>query len=481
MPVLSPTRPAIPPIAPATIESARRRLTRAQAVCLTIAGLLLLALLLLQPLPALTGVVAIMTALYLINVVYRARLAWAALRRPCTIPTPPDELAALDERYLPVYTILVPVYREAGVIEALIEAIDRLDYPRRLLDVKILLEEDDAETIDAVEALVLPAHIRPVIVPRGFPKGKPRACNHGLLAAEGEYCVIFDAEDAPEPDQLKKAVLAFRKGGPETACVQAKLNYYNALQNVLTRLFTIEYSTLFDLMLPGLTAVGAPVPLGGTSNHFPTELLRRLGAWDAFNVTEDADLGIRLARRGYRTELIDSTTFEEANSQLGNWVRQRSRWIKGYLQTWLVHMRAPRRAYAELGFAGFAGFQVMILGTVLFALINPFFWALLVVWYLTHAAFVQAVYQAPLTYFAAICLFGGNLVAIYASMGGCIARREYGLVKYCLLLPLYWALMSVAAWKALLQLISKPHYWEKTRHGLTTHRAASVVVVPPRE
>ncbi len=259
-----------------------------------------------------------------------------------------DEIAALRDEDLPIYTILVPMYREPEIAQKIARTVTHLDYPVDKLDVKLLLEEDDAptrakiaEVIDmlpkCVEVLVAPS------VPKGQPRTKPRACNWGLEGARGKYLVIFDAEDRPEPDQLKKAVVVFRKLEEEkkssVVCLQAKLNYFNADQNWLTRFFTLEYTTWFDLFLPGLHIVHTPIPLGGTSNHFKTDVLKELGGWDSFNVTEDCDLGIRLARKGLSTEILDSTTWEEANSDVYNWYRQRSRWVKGYFQTHLVHTR----------------------------------------------------------------------------------------------------------------------------------------------
>lgn len=259
-----------------------------------------------------------------------------------------QEVQSIANEDLPVYTILVPMYKEPEVAQKIIHAIAALDYPLDKLDVKLLLEEDDAETRNKIEEFrdALPPCVELVIapcVPKGQPRTKPRACNWGLERARGKYLVIYDAEDQPEPDQLKKAVIAFRRlaaqGKTGVVCLQAKLNYFNARQNALTRFFTLEYTNWFDIFLPGLHAVRSPIPLGGTSNHFQTDVLKELGGWDPFNVTEDCDLGIRLTRQGYSTEILDSTTWEEGNSQVGNWIRQRSRWMKGYFQTHLVHSR----------------------------------------------------------------------------------------------------------------------------------------------
>ncbi|HYF49193.1 MAG TPA: glycosyltransferase [Planctomycetota bacterium] len=262
-----------------------------------------------------------------------------------------EELAQLHDEDLPIYTILVPMYKEPEIAQKIAKYMGTLDYPKDKLNVKLLLEEDDLETRGKIDEIAhtLPSCVEVVLaptIPKGQPRTKPRACNWGLERARGKYLVIFDAEDQPEPDQLKKAVVAFRKleaaGKKHVVCLQAKLNYFNARQNALTRFFTLEYTNWFDLFLPGLHAVRTPIPLGGTSNHFHTEVLQRLGGWDPFNVTEDCDLGIRLARQGFTTEILDSTTWEEANSRLsgkGSWIPQRSRWIKGYYQTHLVHTR----------------------------------------------------------------------------------------------------------------------------------------------
>lgn len=278
---------------------------------------------------------------YFAAVSYKALCVLLSLLKRPEIRVAPEELRAIPDDALPTYTILVPLYKEANVVGGIVRALGALGYPPEKLDVKLLIEEDDAETAAACTAAQLPSYCEVVTVPQGTPRTKPRACNVGLASAKGEYLVIYDAEDRPEPDQLRKAVAAFARLPGHAACLQCKLNYYNADQNVLTRFFTLEYTVWFDLFLPGLHAVKAPIPLGGTSNHFRIEALRRLSGWDPFNVTEDCDLGIRLARQGYRTMVLDSTTWEEANSRLWNWIRQRSRWVKGYVQTHWVYTREP--------------------------------------------------------------------------------------------------------------------------------------------
>jgi glycosyltransferase XagB len=391
------------------------------------------------------------------------------------------ELMAINEKELPVYTILIPVYKEKEVIGTLLKNIADMDYPKYKLDVRILLEEDDIETIAAVHEMqhsnIFNFPISAIIVPKSMPQTKPKACNYGLLQARGEYVVIYDAEDRPESDQLKKAYLSFKSLPDKYVCIQAKLNYYNSEQNILTRLFTQEYSVWFENLLVGVMQMDIPVPLGGTSNHFKMSFLREVGGWDPFNVTEDADLGVRLFKFHYKTAVLDSRTWEEANSKLGNWVRQRSRWIKGYMQTWLVHMRHPVQLFRDLGLRGYIGYQAMVFGTPALPIINPFLWALMVIWFVTKASWLQYLFPGFIYYLAMVQLVFGNfmftytnLIGMYSVIRDCNIKKlplfSYRLIKFALITPLYWVLMSVAAYKALFQLFQKPFYWEKTRHGL---------------
>jgi len=257
-------------------------------------------------------------------------------------------------------------------------------------------------------------------------------------------------------------------------CVQAKLNYFNSTQNLLTRWFTVEYSMWFDLLLPSLASSDAPIPLGGTSNHFRVTQLRELGAWDPHNVTEDADLGIRLYKTGGYTAVIESTTYEEANSQWYNWVRQRSRWVKGYVQTYLVHMRHPFSLWRATGTPAFISLQFILGGTCLVLLVNPFLWALMVLWFATKWNVIEAMFPSSIYFLGGAALYLGNFTFAYLNVFGCLRRRKYGLIKYSILSPIYWAVMSLAAWKGFLQLFYAPSYWEKTQHGLTKAAATSV-------
>lgn len=380
------------------------------------------------------------------------------------------EITAAKGRVWPMYTVLCPLYKEWQVLPQFISAMNRLDYPKNKLQVLLLLEEDDSETIKQIRKFEknLPSFFEIIIVPHSYPKTKPKACNYGAKFTKGEYVVIYDAEDVPDPLQLKKAVLAFDHEDAKVICLQAKLNFYNPHQNLLTRLFTAEYSLWFDLVLTGMQSADVPIPLGGTSNHFKVAALRDLQLWDAFNVTEDADLGIRLVKKGYRTEILDSVTLEEANSQFFNWIKQRSRWIKGYMQTYFVHTRdlttfkTSRKKHHKYSF------QLVMGAKILSTLINPIMWGTTILYFAsrtTAAPIIEQFFPAPILYMGVFCFIFGNFLYMYYYMIGTVKRGHYDLVKYTYLVPLYWLTMSYAGWMAVVSLIRDPHYWEKTVHG----------------
>ncbi len=405
----------------------------------------------------------------------RVLLVWRAWRRRRGESSAKADELKLDEKDLPVYTVLVPLYRDAAVVPVLARALRRLDYPRGKLDIKLVLEDDDRETLEACKQAGLEANVELIRVPPGHPRTKPKALNYALQFARGDFVTIYDAEDVPEPLQLKQAVAAFRQGPPGVACYQARLNYFNWNENWLTRLFTLEYSLWFDWYLPGLESLGIPIPLGGTSNHFDARVLRALGGWDPFNVTEDADLGIRFTQRGWRVAMLDSTTFEEANSRVGNWIRQRSRWIKGYMQTYLVHMRHPIRLARSLGWKGLLGLQFFVAGTFLAPLSFLPLLLLFSMWLAGFDRWVDPLFPDWLWVFAAGNLVLAGVVLCVFHMMAAWRRGRRRLAIWALLLPLYYLLMSVAAYKGLWQLIRRPHYWEKTEHGLTRHDAAQLL------
>ncbi|MFA5268986.1 MAG: glycosyltransferase family 2 protein [Methanoregula sp.] len=396
-----------------------------------------------------------------------------------------DEIAALDESTLPVYTLFIPLYKEARILPNILKNINKLDYPKDKLDVKILLEEVDTETIAEAERLGLFGNPRaiidpmtmeeyrkflrifdPVLIPDSDIRTKPRACNQGLYRAKGEFCVIFDAEDDPDPDQLKRAVILYNRIGDDYACIQARLNYYNPHDNILTHWFTIEYSYWFDYYLQGLDYVGCPIPLGGTSNHFRTKQLIMIGGWDPYNVTEDADLGIRIARRKLKVGMMESYTYEEANGHVWNWIRQRSRWNKGYIQTYFVHMRKPKKMLEDLGWKQFLLFQISFGGNVLLPLLNPLLW-LITLLTLTLPELLHFRVWILIAVLSITNLFISNWVYVGLHLDACIKEKDYREIPYVLLFPFYWVLISIGAWKGLLQLLTDPFYWEKTIHGIS--------------
>lgn len=434
----------------------------ASVISIIIAGLVIV------PFATLTTILALITFIYFTDVIFTLSVLVKSLNFPPELVETKESIDALNDKNLPVYTILCPLYKESEVLPDFIESMQELNWPKDKLEVLLLLEENDKETIDVAQKTDLPKYIKIVIVPDSFPKTKPKACNYGLHHATGEYVVVYDAEDKPDPDQLKKAYLAFNRLGAKYFCVQSKLNYFNPKQNLLTRLFTAEYSLWFDITLPGLQSIDSVIPLGGTSNHFRTVNLIEINAWDPFNVTEDCDLGIRLFRRGYKTAIIDSVTYEEANSQVKNWIRQRSRWIKGYFQTYLVHMRNPLELLIAHGPHALL-FQLIIGMRITFLLINPFLWVTTIA-YFTLRAYVgpaiESLFPPLVFYMASFALVVGNFTYIYNYMIGLAKRGSWELVKFVFLVPIYWVLMSIAAVMALYQLITNPHYWEKTNHGL---------------
>ena len=405
-------------------------------------------------------------------------ITWTLLRfSSCLFPEQAAPEFDIPDERLPIYTIIVPLYREAPVMASLIAA-------REKLDIKLMLEEDDAETRAALLNLSPTASFEIIAPPRSGPRTKPKALAAALPFARGSFLTIYDAEDEPEPGQLRAALAAFAQGGAGLACVQARLSIDNVADGWLSRHFAAEYAGQFDVFLPALAKMKLPIPLGGTSNHFRTDVLRKVGGWDPFNVTEDADLGMRLARFGYRIGVIDSTTWEEAPVGHAQWLRQRTRWFKGWMQTWIVHMRHPLRLRRDLGWRGFAAFQLLVGGTVLSALVHPFFMA-----HVIHDA-ISGQFSAPSESPEQAIRKGLALATLAIGYFGSIALGLVGLKRRGLLrhgwvlatIPLYWIFLSAACWRALHQLVRAPYRWEKTEHGLArsslrrgrrTHHSAS--------
>lgn len=394
----------------------------------------------------------------------RLAALWRAVRRPRQTWDPRWLDRAYDNR-LPTFSVLVPLYREASVVTALVRAMNRFDYPNDRLEILFITEADDSATRGALLNAGLAGNMRIVTVPRGQPKTKPRALNYALQEARGALVAVFDAEDRPDPDQLRLAAMAFVRGGPRLACVQARLVISNPDESFLSRQFMLEYAALFGGLLPALDYFGLPIPLGGTSNHFRRDLLLKCGGWDPFNVTEDADLGIRLARLGYEVSVIDSETHEEAPVRWHIWLGQRTRWIKGWIQTYLVHTRRPLRLFRDLGARKFAGFQITIAATLISMLAHPWFYILAGM----HAALGTRL--LPENHLLG-GLFAGNLVAGYSSAAMLIlvtsdGSKVTGRLASIFFLPAYWLAISFAAYRAIIDLALRPFFWEKTLHGIS--------------
>ncbi|WP_458790967.1 glycosyltransferase family 2 protein [Yoonia sp. MH D7] len=379
---------------------------------------------------------------------------------------------------LPRITLLVPLFRETEIAGHLLARLREIDYPRELLDVCLVTEGDDMMTRDALGKTVLPTWMRSVIVPEGTLRTKPRALNFALDFAKGSLIGIYDAEDAPDPDQLRKVALHFANCGPDVVCVQGVLDYYNDSTNWLTRCFTIEYATWFRIVLPGLARMGFVVPLGGTTLFFKRDILESLGGWDAHNVTEDADLGVRLARAGYHTELISSVTQEEANGRAWPWVKQRSRWLKGYAITYAVHMRNPRQLWQDLGAKRFFGVQLLFLGTLSQFVLQPILWSFWLVPLGVPHPILNILSHTGFWTLAGV-YFASEIVNLIVAAIALKSANKVWLIKWAVTLQVYFPLAALAVYKGLFELAWKPFYWDKTMHGVLLPDAPKAPPPPP--
>lgn len=454
----------------APVLSASVTVTARQRQIIVCVGVLFLLCGLLWPQMLLHGVVLGSSAGFCIGMCLRFALGICGMRARRKEGNAPRFLR--EDADLPVYTVLVPLADEAAIVPTLVCHLAALEYPRSKLDIKLIVEADDRATRCAAELYGRRHGYSVVVVPSGGPRTKPKACNYALHFARGSYVVVFDAEDNPQADQLRRAVAAFDAAPLQTACLQGRLTIDNAGECLLSTLFSIDYDIWFSVMLPGLEYMHAPIPLGGTTNHFRTDVLRRIGGWDPYNVTEDADLGMRLAARGYDVGMLNAQTAEEAPVHLDVWMRQRTRWLKGYMQTFLVYLRSPVALFHRLGPARMLFFLTLFGGTIFSALINPFLWAI----------FLSAELQS-------IPLAGhdtSRLLALWSGGGLCLAnsflismvfwserwRGNPKRIFYGISMVGYWMLISVAAWRGLFQLLCAPHLWEKTPHG-SRQRCAS--------
>lgn len=440
--------------------SARTVLTGSQGF---VAGLLaspLLTALLFAPEVILPVLHPILSYLYLAGLLLRIRaLVYRKRQQHHEPPAAPGPL--------PCYTVLVALYREAAVAEQLVRCLKRLDWPPSLLDIKLVCEADDTETIAALRQQALTRQFEIVEVPPAHPRTKPKALSYALTGVRGDYLVIYDAEDRPHPGQLKEAHRRFCELPREVACLQAPLVITNASASWLSTLFSLEYSALFRGLLPMLAHYRMPMPLGGTSNHFRTEVLKEVGGWDPFNVTEDADLGLRLFRLGYRSDVLRRQTLEDAPVKLGVWMGQRTRWFKGWAQTWLVMMRQPKRLIGEMGLGACLIFHLMIGGMLLSSLLHP-----LIFVFLTQGAI--AMMETPATSIPTsvlwlflvdtVNIFGSYLTFIALGVSSMTEHEKRLLGARWMAVPFYWMITSLAAWRAIIELKARPFFWKKTPH-----------------
>jgi cellulose synthase/poly-beta-1,6-N-acetylglucosamine synthase-like glycosyltransferase len=385
-------------------------------------------------------------------------------------PAPAERPCPAD---LPVYSVLVALYKEAEVVGELIAALRKIDWPASKLDIKLVCEADDLETIAAIKACRPPAFMQIVAVPDYGPRTKPKALNYALQTCRGDFVVLYDAEDRPHPGQLVEAWQRFQASQPAVACLQAPLEITNGKNSWIARSFAFEYAALFRGLLPWLSRRNLLLPLGGTSNHFRRAALEEVGKWDPFNVTEDADLGARLLRFGYRTETIFLPTLEEAPETLRVWIPQRTRWFKGWLQSWLVHMRNPFDLYRELGPKSFLIAQILFGGMVISAAVHPVF-----IGTMSWVGYNLAMGRSLSTFQSSLLVVDTvNIVAGYVSFWMLGRRstppeRRAGTWKIVIATPIYWMMMSYASWRSLVHLYRVPHLWEKTPHGAAAGAAA---------
>jgi len=431
--------------------SFRTGLSRAQVAILNSLSAGIGAATLLQPNLMIWLISYLLCGLFFCFVIWRAFLILVGLSaRQQSTPALPTQSAGL-----PVYSVLIPVYQEAEIMAQLAGAMRALNWPQDRLDIQLLIEADDRETLRAAQRMQFPPRTRVSIVPSHGPRTKPNALNYGLSRAKGTYLTIYDAEDLPHPDQLRDAYKAFQICPPQTACLQAPLIADNPDENWLSAHWALEYDVQFGLLLPGLTRLKMPVLLGGTSNHFRLDALHALGGWDAWNVTEDADLGLRIARAGLRCAMISLPTFEDAPTDLNVWVAQRSRWVKGFIQTWLVLMRSPRVTLRELGLRQFIAANLS-LGT---AILAPLLFApCMVIVLLALASNTLAIGPIGMTLLIAALMIG--LVGDLCAPGRWHLRRMVAMLTR----TFYWPLHFLAAVRAIWELAKDPFFWAKTPH-----------------
>ncbi len=438
--------------------SARQVMTAAQKCAILVAALLVPVGFALWPASSLLAL-HLFCSLFFLACVW-LRIAASARAQPPRLP----QLEPVPAAELPTYSVLVALYHEAEIVPELIAALGKMVWPRAKLEIKLVCEADDAATLSALRAQPLKPWFEIIEVTAIGPRTKPKALTYALPLTRGAFVVIYDAEDKPHPLQLLDAWQNFRHAPPELACLQAPLVITNTRQGMIQRMFGFEYAGLFRGLLPWLSRRDLLLPLGGTSNHFRRPALEAAGSWDPFNVTEDADLGLRLMRFGYHCGTISYPTFEDAPDTIRDWIPQRTRWFKGWLQTWFVHMRDPARLKREIGWGSFLLVQILFAGLVVSALVHPLMLVTLVV---LSAKLMATNLQTGNSLLLVIdtiniaCGYAGFLVLGAATL---VQRERHAFWRTVVATPVYWLMLSWAAWRAVWQLYARPFHWEKTPH-----------------
>ena len=383
----------------------------------------------------------------------------ASLRLVACLAKKPKFETGPDPIQWPFYTAFIPLFQEAHMVEELMIALGKIDYPAERLEIFMICEEVDPFTVAMVEKYLRPP-FELIIVPKGTPQTKPRALNYALKQSKGELITIFDAEDIPHPSQLKDAARAFLSH-TNMGALQAPLNYRNSDDNWITRQFSLEYCALFHVWVPFLASANLPFPLGGTSNHVRRDAIAK--GWDAYNVTEDADLSFRLAAHDWTFGYIDSPTEEEAVKTWRSWFYQRSRWMKGFMQTWCVHMRVP---FIPKGKDGVKRFLILQL-TIGLTLLNAFFHLPILIimgWVILTQYLNTASIQIPAFFIGSIIV--SYLAGTFIGIIGAIRAGKPELILSAFGMPLYWLALFFPTMHALYELGRRPFFWHKTHHSV---------------
>lgn len=406
--------------------------------------------------------------MYIVLVLFKLFIMCVSIAHP-TEEVAPEDLSAVDDADLPVVSVMIPLYKEREIIPQIFQYLLDFDYPQDKLDIIFILESTDAETAQAFLEMHPPAHFKALLSPDVQPKTKPKAMNVAFKVARGDILVIFDAEVIPERDQLKKAAVMFQRH-PEAMYLHSKMDVYNAKTNWITRLYTGEFCYFYHYFLPGLVHSNYAVPISGHSTYFRRQVIERVGAWDAYNVAEDCDIGVRIYRKGFGSGMmLESHTWEQSTTTIPTWVRQRTRWIQGFIQTSIVQMRYPFLLKRELkSWKNFAVFLFLVPGNVLLNILNLMQWLMFTLWHTTHAPFLQIAYSGVTLYLSTFCFLVGNFMFTFYSMFALYRRKHYAIVPWGILSFVYWIMLGVATVRSALHLFLHPHKWDKTSHAAVT-------------